>query len=231
MKVGLVLGAGGVLGGAWLTGGLPALAGRPAGTRAAPTSSSAPRPGSMIGALVARRRAAVVHGRPLARRDLRRAWWARTGGPPPRPIAPAGAVFRLHRGLPALGPGLAADGGHRARRTRSRHTPLAAARRLAAPPASSRPTRSRTSSAAWCPGGWVDHHNSGRSRATTGPASACPSAAWTRRRPTLADAVAASCAIPGFYRPGRDRRPPLRGRRRAARPRTSTCSPAAASTS
>ena len=72
MKVGLVLGAGGVLGGAWLTGGLNALAretGWDPGSADFVVGTSA---GSMVGALIARRRAAVVHGRPLARRDLHR---------------------------------------------------------------------------------------------------------------------------------------------------------------
>jgi hypothetical protein len=43
MRVGLVLGAGGVLGGAWLTGGLHALASETGWTRPAPTTSSEPR--------------------------------------------------------------------------------------------------------------------------------------------------------------------------------------------
>jgi hypothetical protein len=43
MRVGLVLGAGGVLGGAWLTGGLHAIARETTGIRAAPSTSSAPR--------------------------------------------------------------------------------------------------------------------------------------------------------------------------------------------
>ena len=68
--------------------------------------------------------AAVVHGRPLQGRDLRGPRPAPTGAPPRRPTARGGAVFRLHRGLPPIGPGSLA-----ARRCprwpgRRRHTPL-----------------------------------------------------------------------------------------------------------
>ena len=114
MKVGLVLGAGGVLGGAWLTGGLNALATR-----------------DELGS----------RQRRLHRRHLGRARWSGSlvaAGVPPwfmvahsrgetfsgvtdadgRPAAEAdraaGAVFRVHRGLTGLGPRVAAHGGHRA---------------------------------------------------------------------------------------------------------------------
>ena len=88
-------------------------------------------------------------------------------------------------------------------RARLRHTPLAAGRRLAAGGVISTEPLKDTS-AARCPRGWADHPNFWvvamrlRDRA-----SASPSAAPTRRAAELADAVAASCAIPGFYRPVR----------------------------
>jgi hypothetical protein len=44
MRVGLVLGAGGVLGGAWLVGALHALAMETGWTRGAPSTSSEPQP-------------------------------------------------------------------------------------------------------------------------------------------------------------------------------------------
>src|SRR3954454_10848620 len=104
MKVGLVLGAGGVLGGAWLTGALHALAQE---TDWDPGSSDfivGTSAGSMIGALaaagvppwfmVAHSAGETFEG--LNGPDGRRASEANRS---------AGAVFRLHRGLPMLGPG------------------------------------------------------------------------------------------------------------------------------
>src|SRR3981081_218095 len=53
MRVGLVLGAGGVMGGAWLTGGLHALATETGGGPAAADLIAGPSAGSMMGALLA----------------------------------------------------------------------------------------------------------------------------------------------------------------------------------
>ena len=104
MRVGLVLGAGGVLGGAWLTGGLSALAKE---TDWDPGSSEfivGTSAGSMIGALVAAGVPPwfmVAHSRGEVFDGLT--------GPDGRPAADAdrsaGASFRFHRGLPLLGPG------------------------------------------------------------------------------------------------------------------------------
>jgi NTE family protein len=198
MKVGLVLGAGGVMGGAWLTGGLEALAtetGWDPSTADFVVGTSA---GSMIGSLLA---AGVppwfmvahsagesfdglvdAHGRPAAEADRS-----------------AGATFRLHPGPPPIGPG----------------SWKLIARSLAAP------HRSRPGAfvAGWLPrgvvsneplrgtvrrvveSGWTDHPNhwviacdySDGHRVAFGRADAPPA--------DLPDAVAASCAIPGFYRP------------------------------
>ena len=104
MRVGLVLGAGGVLGGAWLTGALDAIAdetGWDPGSAEYVVGTSA---GSMIGALLAAGVPPwfmVAHSRGELFEGL--------SGPDGRPAADAdrsgGAVFRLHRGLPSIGPG------------------------------------------------------------------------------------------------------------------------------
>lgn len=100
MRVGLVFGAGGVLGGAWLVGGLHALAtetgwdpgsaeymvGTSAGAMIAGLSASGVPPWFM-----------VAHSAgETARADM---------DTPAEASRSAGAVFRLHPGLPALGPG------------------------------------------------------------------------------------------------------------------------------
>src|SRR5215210_2458140 len=103
MKVGLVLGAGGVMGGAWLTGGLEALARE---TRWDPGSADhivGTSAGSLMGSLlaagippwfmVAHSAGEVFDG--LAGPDGRAARDANRSG---------GAVFRLDRGIPRIGP-------------------------------------------------------------------------------------------------------------------------------
>jgi NTE family protein len=197
MKVGLVLGAGGVLGGAWLVGGLHALAaetGWDPGSAEFLVGTSA---GSMIAGLVA---SGVPPWFMLAHSagetlDAVEA----TGRASGAATRSAGAVYQLHRGVPALGPG---------------SWPLALA-------SLARPYRYSPAAviAGWLPqglvspeplketirrvagDGWPVHPNlwimacdyaSGR-RVAFGRAEA-PAA-------PLSDAVAASCAIPGFYRP------------------------------
>src|SRR5215217_8199435 len=104
MKVGLVLGAGGVLGGAWLTGGLYALARETGWDPMTADNIVGTSAGSMIGSLVA-------SGVPPWFMVAHSAGESFEGlvGPDGRPAADAdrsaGASFRLHRGLPAIGPG------------------------------------------------------------------------------------------------------------------------------
>ena len=104
MKIGLVLGAGGIQGGAWLTGGLDALAAQTGWDPAEADYVVGTSAGSMIGALcasgippwfmVAHSRGEVFEGvvdadgRPAAEAD-------RAGG----------ARFQLERALPPIGPG------------------------------------------------------------------------------------------------------------------------------
>ena len=198
MKVGLVLGAGGVAGGAWLTGALTAIAtetGWDPGSADRIVGTSA---GSVIGAFTAAGLPPwfmVAHSRGEIFEGLT--------GPDGRPASEAdrsgGASFRLHRGLPPIGPGslqLALS----TLLHPMKHTPLEL-------------------TVGWLPRGfvstdalkdivrrivptqWVDHpsfwavacdYSSGKRTVFGRPGT--PKA-------ELADAVAASCAIPGFYRP------------------------------
>ena len=186
------------MGGAWLTGGLRALTLETGWDPAAAEYVVGTSAGSMMGALLA-------------------------GGVPPwfmvahsagesfegitdaqqRPAADAdraaGAVFRLHRGIPPLGPGswrLIANG----LRDPRRHRPAAlAAGWLPRGVVSTQPLQDTVRRVV--PSGWAEHphlwivacdYAHGR-RVAFGREDA----------PTcdLAEAVAASCAIPGFYRP------------------------------
>ncbi len=198
MRVGLVLGAGGIQGGAWLTGGLHAIASETGwdpmdAHRIVGTSA-----GSMIGAIVSA-------GTPL--------WWMVAhsageriegvtdihGNPASDADRSAGAIFRPARAWPPIGPG---------------SWPLAL-RTLAAP----RKYPPAMVAAGWLPRGFIatDPLKDTVRRAVGGGWSphpgmrvvACDYATGRRvvfGRPTappaeLADAVAASCAIPGFYHP------------------------------
>jgi len=195
-----VLGAGGVLGGAWLTGALEALATETGWDPGAADHIVGTSAGSMIGAIVA---AGVppwfmtAHSRGEVFEGL--------AGPDGQPAAEAdrsaGAVFRLQRALPPIGPGswrLAASSLSRP----SKNTPLALMvgwlPRGVMSTDSLKDTVRRV-----CPDGWVSHpafwavacdYSTGR-RVAFGREDAPPA--------QLADAVAASCAIPGFYHPVR----------------------------
>ena len=198
MTVGLVLGGGGVLGGAWLTGGLDALARETGWDPASADHIVGTSAGSMIGALCASGVPPwfmVAHssgetfeglvdgeGRPASEAD-------RDGG----------ATFRLHRGLPFLGPG-SWRLGLRSLASPGRHTPLQVVsgwlpRGLVSTAPLERTIRRVV------PRGWSSHLNlwivacdytTGR-RVPFGREGSPPA--------ELAEAVAASCAIPGFYRP------------------------------
>lgn len=200
MRVGLVLGAGGVLGGAWLTGALDALARETHWDPGSADSIVGTSAGSVIGAFVA---AGVppwfmvahsagetfdglegVDGRPAADAD-------RSGG----------ASFRLHRGLPLPTPG-SIRLGLTALSNPLRHTPLQLlAGWLPTGPVSTDSIKETVHRAV--PEGWVGHPRYW--------AVACDYATGKRvafgrldaPRAQLGDAVAASCAIPGFFRPVR----------------------------
>jgi NTE family protein len=197
-RVGLVLGAGGVMGGAWLTGALHALADELGWDPASADCVVGTSAGSMIGSLCAsgvppwfmiahsagERFDGLVdaEGRPAEHAD-------RNGG----------AVFKLERALPPIGPGswrLALN----SLRNPLRHTPGALLSGwLPRGVISTEPLKETIRRAV--PSGWSIHprlwivacdFNTGE-RVVFGHEGA-PEA-------DLADAVAASCAIPGFYHP------------------------------
>jgi NTE family protein len=196
-KVGLVLGAGGVLGGAWLTGALHAIAsetGWDPGSADYVVGTSA---GSMVGALVACGvppwfMVAHSSGEQFAGlTDVR-------GQPASNADRSAGASFKLHRGAPALGPGswrLALSSLARP----YRYSPGAIlAGWLPLGPISTGPLEDTVRRACATP--WAPHPNfwsvavdyrTGR-RVAFGREGSPPA--------QLPAAVAASCAIPGFFR-------------------------------
>src|SRR5918997_4060271 len=99
MRVGLVLGAGGVLGGAWLTGGLDALAAETGWDPASADRVIGTSAGAMLGALLASGVPPwfmVAHSRGESFEGLLDA----EGRPADTADRAAGATFRLHRGLP-----------------------------------------------------------------------------------------------------------------------------------
>jgi NTE family protein len=198
MKVGLVLGAGGVLGGAWLTGGVHALARE---TKWDPTSAEyivGTSAGAMIGALLAADVPPwfmVAHSRGESFPGLT--------GPDGRPARDAdraaGAVFRLHRGLPGIGPG-SLRMAFTALSNPLRHTPLQMmAGWLPAGFVSTDSLKEVVGRAV--PGRWVDHPNFWAVACDYHTGRRVPFGRVDTPRARVADAVAASCAIPAFYRP------------------------------
>ena len=197
MRVGLVLGAGGVMGGAWLTGALKALATE---TRWDPGSADhivGTSAGAMMGSLVA----AGVPPWFMVAHSAGEQFGAITdarGRPAREADRSGGAVFRL-RHLPLPVPGswrLALSTLVRPRR----HTAAAfVAGWLPPGPVSTEPLADTVRRAV--PGRWAPHpslwvvacdYETGR-RVAFGRAGAPPA--------ELGEAVAASCAIPGFYHP------------------------------
>jgi NTE family protein len=198
MRVGLVLGAGGVMGGAWLTGGLEAIARETGWDPASAEYVVGTSAGSMMSALLASGVPPwfmVAHSAGDSFEGLTGA----DGRPAATADRAAGATFKLHRGMPPIGPGswrliarsLTAPNRHR--------TTAVLAGWLPRGFISNEPLKDTVRRVV--PHGWAEHPNlwivacdyaSGR-RVAFGRSDA-PDA-------ELADAVAASCAIPGFYRP------------------------------
>ena len=198
MRVGLVLGAGGVLGGAWLVGGLSALAretGWDPGSADYIVGTSA---GSMIGALVAGGIPPwfmVAHSRGEVFEGLVGA----DGRPAAEADRSAGASFRFHRGLPAIGPG-SLRMAFKAMSNPLRHTPLQmVAGWVPSGFVSTDPLKETITRAV--SGDWVDHPNYWAVACDYETGRRTPFGRLGSPRAHIGDAVAASCAIPGFYRP------------------------------
>ena len=197
-KVGLVLGAGGVMGGAWLTGGLEALATETGWDPASADRIVGTSAGSMMGGLLA-------SGVPpwfMVAHSAGRTFDGvvdSDGRPASGASRAAGATFRYAGGLPPIGPGswrLVLDS---LRSPRKHRPPALLAGWLPRGAISNEPLKDTIRRVV--PSGWTSHpsfwavacdYSNGR-RVAFGREDA-PAA-------DLADAVAASCAIPGFYQP------------------------------
>jgi len=200
MRVGLVLGAGGVQGGAWLTGGLAALAEETGWDPATADYIVGTSAGSMLGSLlaaglppwfmVAHSAGESFEGMADARgRDAEDA--DRSGG----------AVFRLERGALPWFPGSPMLVARSLARPR-RHTPAGVVSGWAPRGMfTSEPLREIIRSSV--PASWTKHPNHW---VVACDYSTGRRVCFGRRgapRAKLEDAVAASCSIPGFYRPVR----------------------------
>jgi NTE family protein len=211
MRTGLVLGAGGVVGASWLMGALEGLeaetgwqprdAGYIVGTSA----------GSVIGTLVASGippafMAGYSAGRQLEDfpglaelEELAELIEREAEAAEDVAKRETGSEYRLHRGLPGIGPG-SLRLAFATLRNPTKHPPLAVVSGwLPRGVISTDPIRRIVDR--FVPGGWPDHPNLwimacdyGTGRRVAFGREDAPSA-------PLADAVAASCAIPGFYRP------------------------------
>jgi NTE family protein len=200
MRVGLVLGAGGVLDGAWLTGALHAIARETDWDPGSADYIVGTSAGAMVGVLVAAGVPPwfmVAHSRGEVFDGLN----GHDGRPAADAHRAAGAVFRLHRGLPQPGPGslrMAAT----VLANPLRHTPLQMlAGWLPAGLISTDSLQEVVRRAV--PGHWVEHPNFWAVACDYGSGRRVPFGRIDAPRADIAQAVAASCAIPGFYRPVR----------------------------
>jgi NTE family protein len=198
MNVGLVAGAGGVLGGAWLTGGLAALAeetGWDPGSADYVVGTSA---GSVIGSLVASGVPPwfmVAHSAGETFEGVVDA----AGASAASASRSGGAVFKLHRGLPSFGPG-SLRLGVAALRHPLMYTPAAALGAwLPVGVIANEPIKDVIRRIV--PDGWTDHPNTWVVACDYATGRRVPFGRIDAPEAELADAVAASCAIPGFYRP------------------------------
>ncbi|MGI8632499.1 MAG: patatin-like phospholipase family protein [Solirubrobacterales bacterium] len=197
-KIGLVLGAGGVMGGAWLTGGLHAIARETGWDPASAHTIVGTSAGSMMGGLLAAGVPPWLMVAHSAGRRMKYLLDAR-GEPVEEADRSGGAVFRVDWGALPRWPAswrLLTDIARNPRRYASTQVGAALSPRGVI---STEPLREVIRRAV--PAGWAEHpdlrivaceERTGRRVAFGTPEA--PEA-------DLADACAASCAIPGFYRP------------------------------
>jgi NTE family protein len=197
-RVGLVLGAGGVLGGAWLTGALHAIADETDWDPGSAEFIVGTSAGSMIGALTA---AGVPPWFMVAHSagESFEGMLAADGSLASEADRAAGATFRLHRGIPPIGPG-SLRMALTAMSNPLRHTPLQVLAGWLPAGLLSTDSLKETIRRA-VPGDWVDHPNFWAVACDYHNGRRIPFGRLDAPNVQIADAVAASCAIPGFYRP------------------------------
>jgi NTE family protein len=191
LRIGLVLGGGGFVGGAWLTGALEALedctgALPPRFDQVVGTSA-----GAMIGALTS----SGVHPTQVAALFSGRG----PGANGATAVHPAGARLRLEPGLPRLVPGSVRLALSALRNPRNHRPGVALAAFLPRGLLSTEPLKDMVRTvvrSGWSPhpGLWVVACDLATGRRVSFGRADAP-------RAHLVDAVAASCAIPGFYAP------------------------------
>jgi NTE family protein len=195
--IGLVLGAGGVLGGAWHTGALHAIASETGWDPGSADYIVGTSAGAMIGALLACGVPPwfmVAHSSGESFSGLRDV----NGESASTADRAAGASYRLHRGIPRLGPGswrLAVSSLARP----YKYSPAALlAGWMPHGPVSTEPLKETVRRV--CPDRWAPHPN--YLAMAVDYATGKRVAFGSEEAPDVAlpDAVAASCAVPGFFR-------------------------------
>jgi NTE family protein len=198
MRVGLVLGAGGVVGASWLIGALDALESETGWQASQADRIVGTSAGSVIGALAASGIEAAFMGAYASGHSLDA--FAEAELRAERQVARAGgSELRLQRALPPLGPGSWRLGLSTLLRPTQHAPAVLLAGWLPRGFISTEPIRELIES--FVPGKWPDHGSYWAVAADYGSGRRVPFGRDDAPPATVAEAVAASCAIPGFYHP------------------------------